>query len=186
MTARASPGIILLKAKGQNLSRARSLFLGEQHAHQEPEDTMKAISLLLVTSISCLAIADAAVAGQCTTDIEQLQKKLSTTDAGMGPTAATGAAQTVTPQVPATGTGTPVTTGTSNALQGKAASPSDVAQQNQGQPTAADAALAGKPASLDKRTAQESLDRARKFDEAGKETECQAEITKAKAAFGAQ
>jgi hypothetical protein len=147
---------------------------------------MKTISLFLVTLTSCLVINGAAIAGQCTTDIEQLQKKLSMTDAGMGSTTATGAAQTITPQVPATGTGTPITTGTSNALQGKAASPSDVAQQNQGQPTAADAPAAGKPASLDKRTAQESLDRARKFDEAGKETECQSEITKAKAAFGAQ
>jgi len=147
---------------------------------------MKAISLVVFTLTSCLAMGHMAIAGQCTTDIEQLQKKLSTTDAGMGSTTATGAAQTITPQVPATGTGTPITTGTSNALQGKAASPSDVAQQNQGQPTAADAAAAGKPASQDNRTAQESLDRARKFDETGKERECQSELTKAKAAFGTQ
>jgi hypothetical protein len=147
---------------------------------------MKPISSFLITLFSCVAIGDAALAGQCTTDIEQLQKKLSATDAGMGPTVAPGAAQTITPPVPTTGTGTPVTTGTSNALQGKAASSSDVAQQNQGQPTAADAATAGKPASLHKRTAQESLDRAHEFDAAGKETECQTEITKAKAAFGAQ
>jgi hypothetical protein len=147
---------------------------------------MKAAYLFPIAFASFLTASTLASAGQCTTEIEQLQKQLSASDAGMGPTTKPSSADSAVVQSPAPVPGTPITAGTNNTLQGKAASPSDVAKQNQGEKTAAEEATSGKPASLDKRSAQESLAEARKLDEAGKETECQNEITKAKSAFGIQ
>lgn len=141
---------------------------------------------LLLTSVYAVFLASAglAQAGECTAKIDELQKVFSKSDAGMG---ATGNPDPAQPGASQTGseTGTPVTQGTSNTLQGKAASPSDVQQQNQGQQTAADAASGGK-VPMNTSAAHASLDRAKELDKAGKEAECLSEVTKAKSAFGAQ
>lgn len=128
--------------------------------------------------------ANAAWAGQCTTLIDSFQKQLSKSDVGMGPTSTQGSADQQGADGSGGNEGTPVTTGTSDALQGKAASPDDIAKQNSGEQTVAEAAKARKSAPSNVQSAQESLAQARKLDKAGEETECQAEVTKAKAAFG--
>ncbi|MDY0884407.1 hypothetical protein ACFPL7_00525 [Dongia soli] len=144
---------------------------------------MKIHVLLASVCTVFFATCTIAQAGECTAKIDQLQKVFSKSDAGMGPTgnpnpAEPGAAQT------GGQTGTPITEGTNNALQGKAASPSDVQQQNQGQQTAAEAAGGKLP--MNTNAAHASLDRAKQLDKAGKEAECLDEVTKAKAAFGEQ
>jgi hypothetical protein len=100
-----------------------------------------------------------AQAGPCTGEIDQLQQLLSKSNAQLEP-------------------------------NGKVAtdpsSPAAVQQQNEGQGTASAATPAAKPASLNVRTAQESLTKARTLDQAGQEQACQDEVAKAKAAFGAQ
>jgi hypothetical protein len=106
-----------------------------------------------------LVLGSNAQAGQCTTEIDQLQKLLSKSNAQLEPS------------------GKVVTDTTSSA---------PTQQQNDGQQPAANAASSGKPAALNIRTAQDSLTRARKLDEAGNEQACQDEMAKAKAAFGAQ
>ena len=78
--------------------------------------------------------AGAASAGPCSTEIDTLQKQLSNSDAGMGPTG--------TGQVAETGNLHPPTDTMNQATEGKAASPGDVTAQNQGQPTDAEAAQA--------------------------------------------
>src|SRR5262245_5588193 len=93
------------------------------------------LSLKMMTSAILVAslIGDAE-AGQCTQEIEEYQKELSSTDAGMGPTDPAASATTA-PETPATAT-------MNEAAEGKATSGQDVQMQNQGQPTAADAAQA--------------------------------------------
>jgi hypothetical protein len=80
--------------------------------------------------------AGAASASPCSTEIESLQKKLSSTDAGMGPTG--------TGNVQETGNLHPPTAAMNEATGGKAASSEDVAKQNQGQPTDLQSAQTGK------------------------------------------
>jgi hypothetical protein len=114
-----------------------------------------------------------------------LEKTLASKDAGMGPVArGTGA----TPpqagiEVPKAGE-VPETAATpvmSEALKGRAASPEDVQRQNQGQPTASEAARAGQVAPTPQLSeAMASLQRARELDKAGKEAECMAAIQEAK------
>ncbi|HVJ34303.1 MAG TPA: hypothetical protein VND94_14400 [Terriglobia bacterium] len=149
---------------------------------------MKVLYLAAMTLVfGLIGGVDAVWAGQCTTLIDNFQKQLSRSDAGMGPTSGTeGSANQQGSAGSGSNNGTPVTTGTSNALQGTAASPDDVAKQNSGEQTAAEAAKAGKSAPANVQSAQESLAQARELDKAGKEAECQAEVTKAKAAFGVE
>ncbi|HVJ44213.1 MAG TPA: hypothetical protein VM639_22105 [Dongiaceae bacterium] len=111
---------------------------------------------------------------------------MSAADAGRGSTkGASGLpGQEVAGNQGAENTGTPVTSG--NALQGKGASPGDVPQQNRGQQTGAEAAQSGGRVPPNAQSAEERLAQARKLDKAGHETECQAEVTKAKAAFGVE
>ncbi|WP_425103983.1 hypothetical protein [Ancylobacter sp.] len=85
--------------------------------------------------------AGAAVAGPCTDRLTQLDKKVSASDAGSGPTnlpaAGTTAPAAATPRAgEAPGTGG--TTGMNDTLAGKAASPADVRAQTSGQKTAAE------------------------------------------------
>jgi hypothetical protein len=123
--------------------------------------------------------AGTARAGQCSTEIDTLQKQLSSTDAGMGPTGTGDVAETSNLHPP---------TDTMNqATEGKATSPGDVAAQNTGEPTDAEAAQAGEyGTSAAPIEAEASLERARQFDEAGDEAACMEEINKAKTQFGGQ
>jgi hypothetical protein len=130
-----------------------------------------------------LASAGLAQAGECTAKIDQLQQLFSKSDAGMGATGNPSPTQSGESQT-GNATGTPITQGTSDALQGKAASPSDVQQQNQGQPTASETPSGQVP--MNTSAAHTHLERAKQLDKAGQETECLDEVTKAKGAFGAQ
>ncbi|MBA4099462.1 MAG: hypothetical protein C0484_22160 [Rhodospirillum sp.] len=106
-----------------------------------------------------------------------MQKQLSSTDAGMGPTG--------TGEVAETGNLHPPTDTMNQATEGKAASPGDVASQNQGEPTDAEAAQAGAYGTSGAPD-EASLDRARQFDQAGDEAACMEEIGKVKTQLGAQ
>jgi hypothetical protein len=139
------------------------------------------IKTLLVagTALGLVLAAGAASAGPCSTEIDTLQKQLSSTDAGMGPTG--------TGEVTETGNLHPPTDTMNEATQGKAASPGDVASQNQGEPTDADAAQAGEyGTSAAPIETEASLERARQFDQAGDEAACMEEIGKLKTQLGAQ
>jgi hypothetical protein len=144
---------------------------------------MKRTVFIAGLSAGLLFAAGSATAGICTGEIESMEKTLATTDAGMGPTgtgtdATTGAA--TTEQHPPTDT-------MSQAAEGKATSPGDVLQQNQGAPTDSDAAEAGQmstAAGIDDAT--DSLQRAKELDQKGDEAACMAEIAKAKGALGMQ
>ena len=140
------------------------------------------IKTLLVagTAFGLVLAAGAASAGQCSTEIDTLQKQLSSSDAGMGPTG--------TGQVAETGSKLHPPTETMNqATEGKAASSEDVASQNTGQATDAEAAQSGESgASAAPIEAEASLERARQFDQAGDEAGCMDEINKLKTQSGVQ
>jgi hypothetical protein len=147
---------------------------------------MKSIVFIAGLSAGLLFAAGSAAAGPCTAQIEELEKTLASTDAGMGPA---GMGPTGTDAI--TGTGTieqhPPTDTMSQAAEGKATSPEDVLQQNQGEPTDSDAAEAGQTstaAGID--DASGSLQRAKELDQKGDETACMAEIARAKGALGLQ
>ena len=81
----------------------------------------------------------------------------------------------------------PPTDTMNQATEGKAASPGDVASQNQGEPTDAEAAQAGAyGTSAAPIETEASLERARQFDQAGDEAACMDEIGKLKTQLGAQ
>jgi hypothetical protein len=139
------------------------------------------IKTLLVagTALGLVLAAGAASAGPCSTEIDTLQKQLSSTDAGMGPTG--------TGEVTETGNLHPPTDTMNQATEGKATSPGDVAAQNTGEPTDSEAAQAGEfGTSAAPIEAEASLERARQFDQAGDEAACMEEIGKVKTQLGAQ
>ena len=139
------------------------------------------IKTLLVagTALGLVFAAGAASAGPCSTEIDTLQKQLSSTDAGMGPTGAG--------EVTETGNLHPPTDTMNQATEGKATSPGDVAAQNTGEPTDAEAAQSGEyGTSAAPIEAEASLERARQFDQAGDEAACMEEIGKVKTQLGAQ
>jgi hypothetical protein len=137
------------------------------------------IKTLLVagTALGLVLAAGAASAGPCSTEIDTLQKQLSSTDAGMGPTGTGEVAETGSKLHPPTET-------MNQATEGKAASSEDVASQNTGEPTDADAAQAG--AYGTSAAAEASLERARQFDQIGDEAACMDEINKLKTQSGIQ
>ena len=135
--------------------------------------------LVVGTAFGLVVAAGAASAGPCSTEIDTLQKQLSSTDAGMGPTG--------TGEVTETGNLHPPTDTMNEAAEGKATSPGDVAAQNTGEPTDSEAAQAGEyGTSAAPIEAEASLERARQFDQAGDEAACMEEINKVKTQFGAQ
>jgi hypothetical protein len=131
--------------------------------------------LVLGTAAGLVLAAGAASAGPCTTEIDTLQKQLSSSDAGMGPTGT----------IAETGALHPPTEAMNQAAEGKATSPEDVLNQNQGAPTDADAGAAGQLGTAAGATeASETLERARTLDQAGDEAACMTEIGKAKTQLG--
>ena len=135
--------------------------------------------LVAGTAFGLVLAAGAASAGPCSTEIDTLQKQLSSTDAGMGPTG--------TGEVAETGNLHPPTDTMNQATEGKAASSEDVANQNQGQPTDTEAAQSGEyGTSAAPVEAEASLERARQFDQAGDEAACMEEINNAKTQLGVQ
>jgi hypothetical protein len=143
---------------------------------------MPMIKTLLVmgTAAGVMLAAASASAGPCATEIDALQKQLSSTDAGMGPTGSGTVAETGQQLHPPTAT-------MNEATEGKAASSEDVTSQNQGKPTDSQAAQTGEYGSSGAPVdAEASLERARQFDKAGDEAACMKEINKAKTQFGVQ
>jgi hypothetical protein len=137
-------------------------------------------TLLVAGTAFGLVLAGAASAGPCSTEIDTLQKQLSSSDAGMGPTGTGEVAETGSTLHPPTDT-------MNQATEGKAASPEDVVSQNQGEPTDAEAAQSGEyGTSAAPAETEASLERARQFDQAGDEAACMEEINKVKAQSGAQ
>ncbi|HEY1383529.1 MAG TPA: hypothetical protein VGF43_07925 [Dongiaceae bacterium] len=142
--------------------------------------------LVLGTTAGLMIAAAAASAGTCTAEIETLQKKLSSSDAGMGPT---GTGTTGMGTVTETGNLHPPTKTMNQATDNKAASSSDVLNQNQGAPTSSEASNSGAaPAGQlpGAAAASDALQRARQADQAGDETTCMNEIAKAKSQLGVQ
>jgi hypothetical protein len=124
-----------------------------------------------------------AVAGPCTTEIENVTKLMATRDAGAGPTTGAGGAAGQQPaDRPAQH---PPTDIVGRQTQGKAASPQDVQSQTRGGPTAAEQAQgARRPAAEAIASAQAALEAARNHDRAGKEAECMDAIARAKQSLG--
>lgn len=136
--------------------------------------------LVLGTAAGMVLAAAAASAGPCTTEIEALQKQISSTDAGMGPTGSGQVAETGQELHPPTET-------MNEAADSKATSSQDVLSQNQGEPTDSEAAQAGEyGTSAAPIEAEASLERARQFDMAGDETACMEEVGKVKTQLGVQ
>lgn len=136
-------------------------------------------TLFVIGTCAGMALtAASASAGPCTTEIEALQKQLSSTDAGMGPTG----------QVAETGQKLhPPTESMNEAAEGKATSSDDVASQNAGETTDSEAAQAGEfGSSTAPIEAEASLERARQFDKAGDEAACMNEVSKAKSQLETQ
>jgi hypothetical protein len=152
---------------------------------------MKSTVFVAGLSAGLLLAAGSAAAGPCTGEIENFEKTLASTDAGMGPTGtgtdpATGA-ETALPGATSQTEEHPPTETMTQAAEGKATSAQDVLQQNQGEPTDSDAAEAGQTstaAGID--DASGSLQRAKELDQKGDEAACMAEIAKAKSALGMQ
>ena len=141
--------------------------------------------LVLGTAAGLMLAATAASAGTCTTEIETLQKQLSSTDAGMGPTGTGAPGSTGT--VAETGKLHPPTDAMNQAAEGKATSSNDVVNQNQGAPTDAEASAAGEyGTAAGSAQAIEALERARKLDAAGDEAACMNEVGTAKTQLGVQ
>lgn len=141
--------------------------------------------LVLGTAAGLALSAGAANAGVCTTEIDTLQKQLSSSDAGMGPTGTGTPGSTGT--VAETGKLHPPTEAMNQAAEGKATSPQDVLNQNQGAPTDAQASAAGDfGTAAGSAEAIESLERARQLDQTGDEAACMSEVGKAKTQLGVQ
>jgi hypothetical protein len=138
---------------------------------------------VLGTAAGLVIAVSAASAGTCTAEIENLQKKLSSSDAGMGPT---GRGTTGMGTITETGNLHPPTNSMNQATDNKAASPNDVLSQNEGAPTGSEMTNppAGSAAQLP--GASDALQRARQADQAGDESTCMNEIAKAKSQLGAQ
>ena len=144
-----------------------------------------AISVVAIAT-GLLLVVGTANAKVCTTEIESLEKTIASSDAGMGPTNMGTTTQPSTSNVTATGEtpkvpGTPATAAMNETAEGIAMSPEDVQRQNQGQPTAADAAKAGQTTpAAGPSPALMSLQRAKDLDKAGNEAECMTEVQKTK------
>ena len=138
-------------------------------------------ALLAASALAGLVMAaGTASASPCSTEIDSLQKQLSSTDAGMGPT---GTVQ----EAGKTGNLHPPTAAMNQATNGKAASSEDVAKQNQGEPTDSQSAQTGKSdATTTPMSAEDSLKRARQFDQAGDQTACMNEVKSARKQLGVE
>jgi hypothetical protein len=130
---------------------------------------MKTKALILAGAAVWALGGTPALGGPCSGEIESVAKLLSSKDAGSGPTSGASAGS----QVSGKADEHPPTAAVNQELSGKAASADDARAQTQGQPTAADQAM-GAPSSgrPDLTQASAALERARSFDQQGKEADC--------------
>ena len=134
---------------------------------------------LFLASMALFAFAASANASPCTTEIDNVAKKLAAKDAGSG---ATGVAGGMT-SAPVSGTQHPPTSIMKQQTEGKATSPEDVRRQTAGQPTAAQQGGAATKSDAPMQ-ASSALDCARMFDQQGKEAECMTAVGEAKQLAG--
>ena len=135
---------------------------------------------LFLASMALFAFAAPANAGPCTTEIDTVAKTLAAKDAGSGPTGSVASGMS---SAPVSGTQHPPTSIMKQQTEGKATSPEDVRRQTAGQPTAAQqGGAATKPDAP--MQASSALDRARMFDQQGKEAECMTAVGEAKQLAG--
>jgi hypothetical protein len=116
-----------------------------------------------------------AQAGPCTSEINKL---MASHDAGSGPTAGA-TPSTSTAQVESSTAQHPPTALMGKETEGRAASPADVQRQTAGQPTAAQQPPQPDTTSQ-KSSALAALDRARSFDQQGREAECMDAVNQAR------
>ncbi len=141
------------------------------------------ISKTFLLATALIAVSGTAYAGPCTDRISQIDKTLSTTDAGSGPTKPmtgdiTGSVPASPSAVPKAGE-TPGTGGTAgmNATVGsKATSPGDVRAQTQGSPTAAQATGGAQNQSMQ---VSEALSQAKAADAKGDSAACNRAVDEA-------
>ena len=134
---------------------------------------------LFLASMALFAFAAPANAGPCTTEIDNVAKTLAAKDAGSGPTGRVASGMS---SAPVSGTQHPPTSIMKQQTEGKATSPEDVRRQTAGQPTAAQQGGATK--SDAPMQAGSALNRARMFDQQGKEGECMTAVGEAKQLAG--
>lgn len=155
---------------------------------------------------AAVSLTAPALAGPCSQQISALEKQMSSKDAGAGPVssgnnnnpaiteagsgtratteASRTAAEIRTPGQGASGERTGPTGSMNQATSGSAASPQDVQRQQQGQPTAAQAARTGvQTGGQSQSQAMAALDRARNLDKAG-DTGCMSAVDDAKRLLG--
>ncbi len=138
---------------------------------------MKTNALILAATALGLGLGPA-MAGPCTTEINNLTKTLSARDAGSGPMSGTGSSAASSGQhAPTSAMG--------KQAEGKATSPADVRRQTQGQPTAADQAATGR-AAAEPADATAALERAKELDRQGNEADCMASVRQAKQLSGSK
>lgn len=128
-------------------------------------------AFLIATGITTSSVAEA---GQCSGQIDQLQALLSKSNAKLEPSGKV-----------ATDSSSP-SSSSPGAMQQQNADQATTSTADAPAPDATHDATGGKPASLNVKTAQENLTKARQLDQAGQEQACQDEVAKAKTAFGAQ
>jgi hypothetical protein len=154
---------------------------------------MKSQFFITALAVGVAFAIGSANAGPCTQQIEQLQKALSSKDAGAGPTAATPStatgsttgSETVTPKAGEVVPGADATAAMNEATKGKAASPEDVVKQTEGEPTTSEAAEAAQTSPAAGPTeAMASLERAKQFDQTGDEAQCMSAVEDAKQKLG--
>jgi hypothetical protein len=144
--------------------------------------------LLLAAAVAALFLAGGSANAGCSDDIASLEKALSSMDAGMGPTASGDGADSADIEAqtaPAAGEvpGTEATPAMNEVAEGIATSPEDVQKQNEGQPTAADAAADGQTSEVARAApgdASDLLAQAKEHLQAGREAECLSAIEQAK------
>lgn len=140
--------------------------------------TAIAITACLVSTLS----TGSALAGACTSEIEQLTKTMATKDAGSGPTSgATGSAPAQSQQSQAQH---PPAAIMGQQTAGKAASPEDVRRQTEGRPTTTQQATGGAGNQRNHAEASASLAKAKEHDAAGREAECMEAVKNAKSLTG--
>ena len=136
--------------------------------------------IVFLASMALFAFAASANAGPCTTEIDNVAKTLAAKDAGSGPTGSVASGMSSSP---VSGTQHPPTSIMKQQTEGKATSAEDVRRQTAGQPTAAQqGGAATKPDAP--MQASSALDRARMFDQQGKEAECMTAVGEAKQLAG--
>jgi hypothetical protein len=148
--------------------------------------------LLLTAAAAVLLLTAGSATAGCSDEIASLEKALSSMDAGMGPTAGADAADSADVEAqtaPAAGAapGTEATPAMSEVAEGKATSPEDVQKQNEGQPTAADAAAADEGSQTSEvgradspGDASDLLAQAKEHEQAGREEDCLSAIEQAR------